>query len=152
MHFFLIVYSCSHRLFMKQFFTYVAATVVGLIIATVISAIASMFMLVVMLVMSESAATPNIGQHSILKLDLSGTLSERHQGMTLVQQMQGNKDQSKGLDDIVASIRYASNDDRIEGIYIDCNGMSGGIASLQYIRQTLADFKKSLYLSGAVIY
>lgn len=128
---------------MKQFFTYVAATVVGLIIATVISAIASMFMLVVMLVMSESAATPNIGQHSILKLDLSGTLSERHQGMTLVQQMQGNKDQSKGLDDIVASIRYASNDDRIEGIYIDCNGMSGGIASLQYIRQTLADFKKS---------
>ena len=114
-----------------------------MIIATVISAIASMFMLVVMLVMSESAATPNIGQHSILKLDLSGTLSERHQGMTLVQQMQGNKDQSKGLDDIVASIRYASNDDRIEGIYIDCNGMSGGIASLQYIRQTLADFKKS---------
>lgn len=128
---------------MKQFFTYVAATVVGLIIATAISTILSIVMLVVMVAMSESAATPQIRDHSVLKLDLSGTLSERHQGMTFVQQLQGFEDKSKGLDDIITSIRHAANDDKIEGIYIDCNGMSGGIASLQYIRQNLEEFKKS---------
>lgn len=128
---------------MKQFFTYVAATVVGLIIATVISTVLSIVMLVMIAVMSESAATPQIKEHSVLKLDLSGVLSERHKGMTFIQQLQDFEDKSKGLDDIVASIRHAATDDRIEGIYIDCNGMSGGIASLQYIRQNLEEFKKS---------
>ncbi len=129
---------------MKQFFTYVAATVVGVLITTIITSGLSLIMFIMIMAMAgASSSVPKIEHHSILKIDLSGVLSDRHQGMTFVQQMQGEKDQSKGLDDIITSIRCAATDNKIEGIYLDCSGMSGGIASFQYIREALADFKKS---------
>lgn len=129
---------------MKQFFTYVAATVVGVLITSIITTVLSLVMFVmIMAVFGASSAAPKIDYHSILKIDMSGTLSDRHHGMTFVQQVQGEKDQSKGLDDIIASIRAAADDNKIEGIYLDCSDMSGGIASFQYIRQALTDFKKS---------
>ncbi|MCM1020791.1 MAG: signal peptide peptidase SppA [Muribaculum sp.] len=128
---------------MKQFFTYVAASVVGVLIVVIITTVLSMIMTTIMFVSFAVGDTPEVKEHSILKIELSGILSERHQGMTLMQQMRGYKDNSKGLDDIVASIKNAANDSKIEGIYLDCKGMDGGTASLEYMRQTLADFKKS---------
>ena len=54
-----------------------------------------------------------------------------------------------GLDEILHAIETAKQDSRISGIYIECNGISAGTASLYEIRKALADFKKE---SGKFIY
>lgn len=47
------------------------------------------------------------------------------------------------LENILRAIRAAKEDDRIEGIYLDCAGGSAGFATRQAILNALQDFRKS---------
>lgn len=48
-----------------------------------------------------------------------------------------------GLDEILANIEKAKNDDNIKGIYLDVDFVPAGLASTQEIRNALLDFKSS---------
>jgi len=48
-----------------------------------------------------------------------------------------------GLDDVLANISKAKNDENIVGIYLKGGSLSAGMASIKEIRNALVDFKKS---------
>lgn len=78
-------------------------------------------------------------------LDLKGTLVERTQESLegLLGKFTGEAGNTYGLDDILASIKKAKENDNIKGIYIQASWLDAPYASLQAIRTALKDFKES---------
>ena len=128
---------------MKQFFKMTLATICGIAIFLLIAG----FFLVISLVgmfASESAPT-KVEDNSVFVIKLSGTVSERAEGSTPFDAVLGMNDMSAmGLDDLIASIRKAKDNDDIKGIYLE-----GGLtefdapATAQQLRDALKDFKTS---------
>ena len=85
----------------------------------------------------------SIKPESVLYLQLSGTVTERVSPTNIADVIYGTAEKAQGLNDITGAIRKAATDSRISGIYLDCGGVSTGIASLQAIREALTEFKKS---------
>ncbi|MBR2230068.1 MAG: signal peptide peptidase SppA [Prevotella sp.] len=128
---------------MKQFFKMTLATVCGIAIFLLIAGFFLVISLVGMLA-SESAPT-KVEDNSVFVIKLSGTISERAEGSTPFDAVLGMNDMSAmGLDDLIASIRKAKDNDDIKGIYLE-----GGLtefdapATAQQLRDALKDFKKS---------
>ena len=78
-------------------------------------------------------------------LDLKGTLVERTQESLegLLGKFTGEAGNTYGLDDLLASIKKAKENDNIKGIYIQASWLDAPYASLQAIRTALEDFKES---------
>lgn len=128
---------------MKQFFTYVLATIAGIWITAIIAIIGSILMAIVMMAAGMSSSTPSISSHSILHINLDGVIEERLEGMSIMDRLYGVGEDQLSLKDIVKSIRHAKDDSKIEGIFIDCKGGAGGSATMAYIREALMEFKES---------
>lgn len=75
-------------------------------------------------------------------LDLNGSLVERTSD-NIFKELFDKEDSTYGLDDILASIKKAKENDDIKGIYIQATSLNANFASLQEIRDALNDFKKS---------
>jgi protease-4 len=52
-------------------------------------------------------------------------------------------EKTPGLDDILACLKKAKEDDHIKGIYLDLSNLQAGIATIDEIRSGLIDFKES---------
>lgn len=128
---------------MKQFFTYVLATIAGIWITAIIAIIGSILMAIIMMAAGMSSSTPSISSHSILHINLDGVIEERLEGRSIMDRLYGVGEDQLSLKDIVKSIRHAKDDSKIDGIFIDCKGGTGGSATIAYIREALTDFKKS---------
>ena len=89
----------------------------------------------------SSVAKAEVKKGSIITLDLSGVINERKAIPSLADALQGDISESLNLSETVAAIYRAAHDSRISGIYADCNGVSGGIASLQDLQEALNYFK-----------
>lgn len=126
---------------MKDFFKYMSATVVGLIIFSLICGAISV-MSIVGMIASESSAK-DVSDNTVMVLDMSGMLNERSES-TFMDEISGGNSGLIGLDDVLAAIKKAKNNDKIKGIYIEA-GMfaTDSYASLTAIRNALLDFKKS---------
>jgi protease IV len=129
---------------MKQFLKYTLASMLGMTIACVLlflillgigSAISS----------SETSFSPK--DNSILKLTLEGSIQEQAQDNPFDFDIPGlpvsTKNETQGLDDILAAIKKAKKNDQIKGIYIEAKNLGAGFASAEEIRNALLDFKKS---------
>lgn len=84
-------------------------------------------------------------ENSILKLDISGQISEKSRGFDFelpVGSPFGDMS-ATGLWEIREAIDKAKRDDHIKGIYFSPSGMSGGWATMKSIRDALIDFKSS---------
>ena len=125
---------------MKDFFKYTAATVVGLIVFSVITGAIGMMCIVGMI--ASASSTKDVSENSVLVVNLSGMLEERSES-TLLDEIGGGTLGTLGLDDVLGAIKKAKNNDNIKGIYIEA-GMMGAdsYASLTAIRNALLDFKK----------
>ncbi len=128
---------------MKQFFKMTFATVCGIAIFLLIAGLFLVISLAGMLA-SDSAPT-KVEDNSVFVIKLSGTISERADEGTPFDAVLGMGDMSAmGLDDLIASIRKAKDNDGIKGIYLE-----GGItefdapATAQQLRDALKDFKTS---------
>lgn len=128
---------------MKQFFTYVLATIAGIWITAIIAIIGSILMAIIMMAAGMSSSTPSISSHSILHINLDGVIEERLEGRSIMDRLYGVGEDQLSLKDIVKSIRHAKDDSKIDGIFIDCKGGTGGSATIAYIREALTDFKES---------
>ena len=127
---------------MKDFLKFTLATVVGLIVASVVMFFVSM--LVVFGMASSAESETQVNDNSVMTLNLNGVVNERSSASTPFDFLLSQADmQSYGLDDILASIKKAKENDKIKGIYLQCNVISTGWASLQAIRDALVDFKES---------
>lgn len=126
---------------MKDFFKYMSATVVGLIIFSLICGAISV-MSIVGMIASESSAK-DVSDNTVMVLDMSGMLNERSES-TFMDEISGGNSGLIGLDDVLAAIKKAKNNDKIKGIYIEAGMFAAdSYASLTAIRNALLDFKKS---------
>lgn len=126
---------------MKDFFKYVLATFVALILVGVFATLMTFAMLGAALATGDSK--PALKEGTVLHLKLSGQLSERSTSDPFAELLQNDNYTSIGLDDLLKAIRVAKNDDKIKGIYLEGGLLSADFASLQELRAALADFKKS---------
>ena len=125
---------------MKDFFKYVLATIVGIVILFVVIAILGAMSLVGMVASGE--ATKNVSDNSVLVVNLSGTMEEQAGDNTL-NQFLGSAASTMGLQETLEAIQKAKENGNVKGIYIEAGSFSADYASLQEVRNALLDFKKS---------
>ncbi|MBO5252128.1 MAG: signal peptide peptidase SppA [Bacteroidaceae bacterium] len=125
---------------MKDFIKFTFASLVGVVLAGIVFTVIGIVSLVGMVASSDTETT--VKENSIFVLDLNGTLSERVQENPF-QQLLGEDFHAYGLDDILASIKKAKENDNIKGIYLQASTLNTSFASLEEIRRALANFKES---------
>ena len=128
---------------MKQFFKYVCATVVGIIIVVAIVAILSVLSLLGMASMGN--VTANVKDNSVLVIQLQGSIDERSEENPFAEIFGSSSALSKqGLDEILAAIEHAKTEPKVKGIYLEAGTFAGAMpATLQAIHNALIDFKQS---------
>lgn len=105
-----------------------------------------LFFMTIAIALAGNASTEQpkpLTSDAVLKIDLSGSITERVAAANIMQMIYGREESVHGLNDILSAIRLAANDSKIKGIYINCNGASAGIATRQSIVEALAEFKES---------
>ena len=125
---------------MKDFIKFTFASVLGVVLAGIIFTILGIVTMVGMVASSDTETV--VKENSIFVLDLEGTLSERVQDNPF-QTLMGEENQAYGLDDILASIQKAKDNEDIKGIYLQTAFLETSFASLEEIRHALLDFKVS---------
>lgn len=125
---------------MKDFIKFTFASLLGVVLASIVFAILGIVTMVGMVASSDTETV--VKENTIFKLDLEGVLSERAQDNPF-QSLMGDDMQSYGLDDILTSIRKAKENENIKGIYLQAGVMDASFASLEEIRNALKDFKES---------
>ena len=127
---------------MKSFFKYLFATILGLFIFSIIWVV--IFFGIIGAAMSGSKEV-KISDNSVFELKLEGILVERHKNDVISSfASEINSSVSEiALDDIMASIDKATDNDNIKGIYLHIGDFSASVASLQEIYNGLERFKKT---------
>ncbi|MGI4743868.1 MAG: signal peptide peptidase SppA [Janthinobacterium lividum] len=123
---------------MRQFFKFVLATVVGLVLFSVLG-----FVLLIGLgaAIGSSSSSTSVAANSVLELRLDKPISERKQSADI--NPFGGGQSTIGLVNLKEVIRRAKADDDIKGILLNLELVQGGMASLEEVRDALLDFKKS---------
>ncbi len=90
-------------------------------------------------------SAPQVKKHSVLKLDLSGIIEETETNAPLdyLGLLKGNVERPKTLRSIVEALKEGKVNDNIDVLYIECNGVSASLATINALREAVADFKKS---------
>lgn len=127
---------------MKQFFKFAFASAFGLIIAISILFFISIFGLMSVALYQTKSVVP-IRSNSILHLNIGGELYERVEESPIDIVMSDYNVNKIGLNDLLSSIEAAAVDPRIEGIYIESDGLLSGLASIEELRNALTRFKES---------
>lgn len=125
---------------MKQFFKYVAATIIGLFAFGVIMIIFGFICLFGMV--ASSSGTPSLLDNSVMVLKLQGEISDKAEEDWLGE-ITGNQFNQLGMNKILSAIHKAKKEDKVKGIYLETGILQTDYATLQEIRGALADFKKS---------
>jgi len=119
----------------RQFFKFVLATVVGLVVFSALGFI----LLAGLAAAVGSGADKTVASNSVLELKFDKPISERKQSADLL----GSGGATLGLVGIKDAIRQAKTDDDIKGILLNLELVQGGMASLEEVRDALLDFKRS---------
>ncbi|WP_375417374.1 signal peptide peptidase SppA [uncultured Hymenobacter sp.] len=114
------------------------ATLTGLVLFFVLS-----FVLLLGLgkLISSASDDKEVASNSVLELKLDKPITERQQEAEF--NPLGSSGSSTGLVNLKEAIRRAKADDDIKGILLNLSLVQGGMASLEEVRNTLLDFKKS---------
>ena len=127
---------------MKDFLKNVFATIVGIMVLTLIMCIFGVISIVGM-VASESATT-KLSDNSVFVISLNGAMEERESGNDFMGALTGGSTQGLGLDALTSSIAKAKDSKEIKGIYLEAGAfMPDSPASAEALRKALVDFKKS---------
>lgn len=126
---------------MKQFFKFVFATIVGIVLSTVILVLVIVGIIAAASGDKEVEVEPN----SVLHMAFTTPITERTPNNPLagLSFLGLNSEKSTGLNDILANIKKAKTDSDIKGIFLDESYMTSGQATTEEIRNALIDFKKS---------
>lgn len=91
------------------------------------------------------SSSNSLKKHSVLKLELSGVIEETETNAKLdyFSLLQGDVEQPKTLRSLVEALKEGKVNKNIDALYIECNGMSASLATVNALREAVADFKKS---------
>lgn len=126
---------------MKGFLKSMLSTVAGLVVFSLVVGMIGILALVGAVASGDT--TKEVKNNSVLVLKLSGQLTERST-MNVMGKITGSEINSIGLDDLLNSIAIAKDNDNVKGIYLEAGSLAAdSYASLQALRNALADFKKN---------
>lgn len=128
---------------MKEFFKYVLATIVGIILSSFV--LGFIFIVIVGALvagMSSDSKNTTVNPNSVLFLDLNQPIKERTPEGSLSVLM-GRDEKSIGFYDVIKALNRAKGDDNIKAIYINVTAPNAGMATMLEVRNALIDFKKS---------
>jgi protease-4 len=137
---------------MKQFFKFMAASMVGTFITIMLASVISMAIFFGMLTSAITSASEGsakkpvkIKENTVLHVKLDKPITDRTSDNPFENFDFGSMESQVGLglDKILKSIEKAKADDRIKGIYLDLSIVPAGMATLEEVRNALVDFKKS---------
>jgi protease-4 len=123
---------------MKDFFKYLFAGLIGTFIALGIIVI---IVVIAIAGITSEGDTEELKDNSILHLTFKDEISDRSSVKPKLSAFSIEK--KAGLSETIKAIKNAEKDEHIKGIYLDLGMLSGGMASVEEIRTTLLDFKKS---------
>ena len=134
---------------MKNFLKTTLAVFVALILFTIISGIVSISMLGAIASMGSTETT--LQDNSILKINLTGTLTERvnEESLEYLLAQTSGKPTPMGLNDLRSSLKKAATSDKIKALYLNCGSLSASPASTQELRTLIENFKTE---SGKPVY
>ena len=126
---------------MKSFFKFTFASFLGM----------ALFMIVLIIFIISVAAGSSskepfvVKDNSIIKIKLSKGVVDRASENPMENfNFQAMKTDNKmGLNTILKQLDFAKTDDKIKGIYLDLTSIPAGVATMEEIREALADFKSS---------
>lgn len=130
---------------MKQFFKTVFASMIGAFLSILLLIFLGVLVLVGSIMSLSKEDKVEVKEHSIIQINLNEPITERGNDypFNFSSVMNFNVEQSLGLDEILASIKKASTDPNIDGIYLDISGVSAGLSTTEEIRNALLKFKES---------
>jgi len=125
---------------MKDFFKYVFATVVGIVLTWFFA----MFMFVVMMILGLAlgSATPSVSKNSVLRIALNGDIVERAEENP-IDFLMGKTEKTLTLTDIRDALKEAATNKRVKGVYLDCGLLSTDYAIAEELHAALKAFKES---------
>lgn len=125
---------------MKDFFKYVLATIVGILVVGALS----MIMMMVSLLGMTMQSTTTVPSKSVLVMKLSGEMTERSSENPFSSLLSGNTSDQISLADALKAVDNAKDNDKVKGIYIEAGSFGGATpAMLEELRDKLLEFKRS---------
>ena len=121
-----------------KFLRNLLATLVGLFIFSVIVLI----FIGAFVSLATSEETVTVKENSVLHIKLNKPIGERAFKDPFNELVTGYSS-NVGLIELIESIKHASDDDKIKGIYLESGVPLGGFASIEAIRNALEEFKTS---------
>ncbi|MDR3339966.1 MAG: signal peptide peptidase SppA [Candidatus Symbiothrix sp.] len=128
---------------MKSFFKMMFASMLGVIIASVILSFLSFIIFIGVAASFGSQKTYALQKGSVLKVNLNSVINERESANPFDLLLNGSSIETYGLNDILSAIKKAKENDKINGIYLTAGQTNSGYASMEPIRKALLDFKES---------
>jgi len=126
---------------MKNFLSSLLATLVGLVIMTLLV----FFIFMGIIAASTAKEVPDVEENTVLLAKFNAQITDRANNDPIAQFLAGNFMDANmmGLDQILKDLDKAEADENIEGIFLRLGAVSAGISTLGEIRDALLDFKKS---------
>ncbi len=118
-------------------------TMAGLWISLFLLFIGGMIAIGVALGKGSGDSMVKVEKHSALYFDLSGEIYDRTQPVDFLQLLQQAENDAPTLEDMIISLEIAADDDKIEGLYLNCSGAAMGMASREELIEAIAKFKES---------
>lgn len=125
---------------MKRFLTYLLATIVGIIISSLVLFFISIG--IISAIVSTQDKAVELKPNTILSLKLDRPIVDRKPSAPFnLGIITGN--QIMGLNELLENIEKAKKDDNISGIHLDLSIIPAGISTIEEIRNALLDFRES---------
>jgi len=137
---------------MRDFFKYVFASLVGLVIFTTLGIGAVVVFFASLVSLTAQAPESVVEDDSVLVMDLSVEITDSQPASTagevIGEALSGaSGPETIALRTVLDAIRRAADDDRIVGLYLTNNvqstGLGSGLATLKEVRTALLEFKES---------
>ena len=131
---------------MKQFFKFFFASLLGSVAALFMFFFLSFIIIIGMVALVDTDEDVTILENTILELEFNKEIPERSQfdDINISSIAFGGIGKIIGLNDIVANLKKAKNDNNIAAIYLKLDNFNaGGYSTIEPIRNGLIDFKES---------
>ena len=122
----------------------------GALVGIFITLLFIFLIFITVLISSISSISPAVEKtvktksNSVLRITFNNSIPERSPKNPFRDFSFGSaENHTVGLNDILANIEKAKDDDNIKGIYLDISSIPAGIATIEEIRNALLDFKSS---------
>ena len=128
---------------MKEFFKFMLASILGIMIAGVLLLLIAIGIISAMVSVSEEPAVVSANSMLMLKFDYDIVDRAKRNPLEGLAFGMFEGEKTVGLNDLLDCIRKAKTDDNIKGIYLNPTDILAGMATVEEIRAALKDFKTS---------